>query len=97
MTLWAPPEHLLVGPLVGPGTRALSRHNLHATRGPGALVRRTACLLGHSCHILLRWRKMKAFRAHRRARLPEPLAPLQELAFNLRWSWDERTRDLFRW
>jgi starch phosphorylase len=22
---------------------------------------------------------------------------LQELAFNLRWSWDERTRDLFRW
>src|SRR5438270_7087306 len=32
-----------------------------------------------------------------RARLPEPLAPLQELAFNLRWSWDNRTRDLFRW
>ena len=32
-----------------------------------------------------------------RARLPEPLTPLQELAFNLRWSWDERTRDLFRW
>ena len=32
-----------------------------------------------------------------RARLPEALAPLQELAFNLRWSWDERTRDLFRW
>ena len=25
------------------------------------------------------------------------MAPLQELAFNLRWSWDERTRDLFRW
>ena len=32
-----------------------------------------------------------------RARLPEALAPLQELAFNLRWSWDDRTRDLFRW
>ena len=32
-----------------------------------------------------------------RARLPEPLAPLQDLAMNLRWSWDERTRDLFRW
>jgi starch phosphorylase len=25
------------------------------------------------------------------------LEPLQELAFNLRWSWDHRTRDLFRW
>lgn len=32
-----------------------------------------------------------------RARLPETLAPLQELALNLRWSWNERTRDLFRW
>jgi glycogen phosphorylase len=32
-----------------------------------------------------------------RARLPEALVPLQELALNLRWSWDERTRDLFRW
>ncbi len=32
-----------------------------------------------------------------RARLPEALGPLQELAFNLRWSWDHRTRDLFRW
>ena len=32
-----------------------------------------------------------------RARLPEPLAPLHALAFNLRWSWDERSRDLFRW
>jgi glycogen phosphorylase len=41
---------------------------------------------------------MKAFRSFTvRARLPETLAPLQELAFNLRWSWDERTRDLFRW
>ena len=41
---------------------------------------------------------MKAFRSFTvRARLPEPLSPLQELAFNLRWSWDERTRDLFRW
>jgi starch phosphorylase len=32
-----------------------------------------------------------------RARLPKPLAALQDLAFNLRWSWDERTRDAFRW
>jgi starch phosphorylase len=32
-----------------------------------------------------------------RARLPEELGPLQDLAFNLRWSWDHRTRDLFRW
>src|SRR3954466_8425395 len=32
-----------------------------------------------------------------RAKLPAPLAPLHELAMNLRWSWDERTRDLFRW
>lgn len=41
---------------------------------------------------------MRAFKSFTvRARLPEALAPLQELAFNLRWSWDERTRDLFRW
>jgi starch phosphorylase len=41
---------------------------------------------------------MKALRSFTvRARLPEALAPLQELAFNLRWSWDDRTRDLFRW
>ena len=41
---------------------------------------------------------MKALRTFTvRARLPEPLAPLEALAMNLRWSWDERTRDLFRW
>jgi glycogen phosphorylase len=41
---------------------------------------------------------MRALRSFTvRARLPEALAPLQELAFNLRWSWDHRTRDLFRW
>ena len=41
---------------------------------------------------------MRALRSFTvRARLPEELAPLQELAFNLRWSWDHRTRDLFRW
>lgn len=28
--------------------------------------------------------------------LPEELAPLRELAMNLRWSWDVRTRELFR-
>jgi glycogen phosphorylase len=32
-----------------------------------------------------------------RAQLPEALAPLHDLAMNLRWSWDSRTRDLFRW
>jgi glycogen phosphorylase len=30
-----------------------------------------------------------------RAQLPEPLAPLQELAGNLRWSWHPPTQDLF--
>src|SRR5437660_12042547 len=41
---------------------------------------------------------VRAFRSFTvRARLPEALAPLHELAMNLRWSWDERTRDLFRW
>jgi glycogen phosphorylase len=32
-----------------------------------------------------------------RPRLPEALLGLERLAMNLRWSWDERTRDLFRW
>ena len=41
---------------------------------------------------------MKALRSFTvRTRLPAPLAPLGVLAQNLRWSWDERTRDLFRW
>src|SRR3954447_26167127 len=41
---------------------------------------------------------MKALRSFTvRAMLPEALAPMHELAMNLRWSWDERTRDLFRW
>ena len=41
---------------------------------------------------------MKALRSFTvRPRLPEELAPLHDLAMNLRWSWDERTRDLFRW
>ena len=41
---------------------------------------------------------MKALRSFTvRPHLPAALAPLQELATNLRWSWDERTRDLFRW
>ncbi|MDP8975011.1 MAG: alpha-glucan family phosphorylase [Actinomycetota bacterium] len=31
-----------------------------------------------------------------RYKLPEPLAPLEEMATNLRWSWDRRTRALFR-
>ena len=41
---------------------------------------------------------MKALRSFTvRPRLPEALVALSELAMNLRWSWDERTRDLFRW
>src|SRR5206468_8605835 len=41
---------------------------------------------------------MKALRSFTvRPLLPEALAPLEDLAMNLRWSWDERTRDLFRW
>jgi glycogen phosphorylase len=32
-----------------------------------------------------------------RPSLPPELSALEELAFNLRWSWDDRTRDLFRW
>jgi starch phosphorylase len=32
-----------------------------------------------------------------RARLPAVLGPLEEIAMNLRWSWDSRARDLFRW
>ncbi|MDQ1441931.1 MAG: glycogen phosphorylase [Acidimicrobiaceae bacterium] len=41
---------------------------------------------------------MRALRSFTvRASLPPALAPLQEVATNMRWSWDERTRDLFRW
>jgi glycogen phosphorylase len=41
---------------------------------------------------------MKALRSFTvRPRLPEALAALEDIAMNLRWSWDERTRDLFRW
>src|SRR5205814_1500435 len=41
---------------------------------------------------------MKALRSFTvRPRLPESLAALEDIAMNLRWSWDERTRDLFRW
>jgi starch phosphorylase len=41
---------------------------------------------------------MRALRSFTvRPRLPEALAPLEKLAMNLRWSWDDRTRDLFRW
>ena len=41
---------------------------------------------------------MKALRSFTvRPSLPAELAALEELAMNLRWSWDARTRDLFRW
>jgi starch phosphorylase len=32
-----------------------------------------------------------------RAQLPEALSELREIAMNLRWSWDARSQDLFRW
>nr|WP_246305923.1 alpha-glucan family phosphorylase [Allobranchiibius huperziae] len=35
-------------------------------------------------------------RFHVRTVLPEPLAPLGDIASNLRWSWHSRTRNLFR-
>jgi starch phosphorylase len=41
---------------------------------------------------------MKALRSFTvRPSLPAELAPLEELAMNLRWAWDAQTRDLFRW
>jgi glycogen phosphorylase len=41
---------------------------------------------------------MKALRSFTvRPSLPADLSALAELAFNLRWSWDDQTRDLFRW
>jgi glycogen phosphorylase len=41
---------------------------------------------------------MKALRSFTvRPSLPPELVALEELAFNLRWSWDDQTRDLFRW
>src|SRR5689334_17707013 len=41
---------------------------------------------------------MKALRSFTvRPSLPPELAPLEELAMNLRWSWDAQTRDLFQW
>jgi starch phosphorylase len=41
---------------------------------------------------------MKALRSFTvRPSLPPELSALEELAFNLRWSWDDQTRDLFRW
>ncbi len=40
---------------------------------------------------------MKATRSFSvRPRLPQSLTPLDDLAMNLRWSWDKPTRDLFR-
>ncbi|MGH9059687.1 MAG: DUF3417 domain-containing protein, partial [Acidimicrobiales bacterium] len=41
---------------------------------------------------------MRALRSFTvKVQLPEALVPLQDLATNLRWSWDGRTQDLFRW
>ena len=41
---------------------------------------------------------MKALKSFAvRASLPEPLAPLHAIATNLRWSWDPRAVELFRW
>ena len=38
---------------------------------------------------------LRTFRVH--PSLPEQLQPLTELANNLRWAWDRRTVELFRW
>lgn len=47
--------------------------------------------MGHS-------EQMKALRSFTvRASLPPPLEVLVEIAYNLRWSWDARAADLFRW
>ena len=41
---------------------------------------------------------MKALRSFAvRASLPDPLGVLLTIATNLRWSWDARAVDLFRW
>lgn len=41
---------------------------------------------------------MKAIRSFTvRTELPAKLSPLQAIATNLRWSWDDRARRLFRW
>src|SRR4051794_33293242 len=41
---------------------------------------------------------MKALRSFTvRPSLPAELGALEDLAMNLRWSWDAQTRDLFRW
>jgi starch phosphorylase len=41
---------------------------------------------------------MKALRSFTvRPSMPPELARLEDLAMNLRWSWDSQTRDLFRW
>jgi glycogen phosphorylase len=45
-----------------------------------------------------RARLMKALRSFTvRPSLPSSLSALEELAFNLRWSWDDQTRALFHW
>jgi glycogen phosphorylase len=50
-----------------------------------------------SSFVLYPW-GMKAHRSFTvRTQLPEPLTHLQTIATNLRWSWDDRTRRLFRW
>ena len=40
-------------------------------------------------------RALRTFRVH--PSLPEALQPLTELAANLRWAWDRRTVEVFRW
>ena len=43
-------------------------------------------------------RTMKALRSFTvRPSLPAELSALEDLAVNLRWAWDDQTRDLFRW
>ncbi len=64
------------------------------------LARTSSCRGGpaHPASVPATLAQVRALRSFTvRARLPQPLDPLRELAFNLRWAWDPRTRDLFRW
>ncbi len=75
---------------------------MHGPTGPAAVRpyrwdpvpagRDTACVSGFPA-TLAAVRALRRFTV--RAQLPAPLAPLQTLATNLRWTWHAPTRDLF--
>ena len=86
------------------GTR-WSRRSTAGTRSPPTTATRSTAdagarpkTTGPSRRLRLRLKVVKALRSFTvRPRLPDRSLPLERLAMNLRWSWDERTRDLFRW